>query len=593
MSNQVRSAPHWSELVGLVGLFVLAMGWLAPNKAFPWLAVWNEAAAALGLLLLALASGKRIASNAVQGGIAWPLGTIVLLGIAVAWAQWAAGFVHYAGDAALVSLYLGLFLLAVLTGRTLIHGNVGARWDRALLVTVLGAGLVSAGAVLMQWLWIDPLVVFAQELVRDSRPYANVGQANHANTLFFLALCCSLQLQREKQIGATGAFLCITVLTLAMCVTQSRTGLLQLVAVVAWSAWLCMRAGQRGEWRWGLLALTFGVVWWLAMPWLDLHLLLPWSAREVGLEQAGGDLRLKIWHAFVDAALQQPWTGYGWLQSGWAQESVAACHPDLRYYFSSAHMLALDWVVWLGFPLGLGLLALLGWWIWRHLSAQGSVAIGYWMVAVLGMLVHAMLEYPLAYTYFLLPMGLMMGVIDARNPVHRTMRVGPRLYALGWLLLAALSAAVMWDMVRATATYTDIRFEDARIGAVRHTVAVPKLTLLDQLQGILALRAADVSQPMSQQMLAEYGATARRFPSPAMLRRYATLLEVSGQSDATARQQQLLCDMFGARHCSTEAKGWRAWQRDHDLPQTAFNGRTLGPRCGIRSEPTVSRGANK
>ncbi|MEZ5608769.1 MAG: O-antigen ligase family protein, partial [Burkholderiaceae bacterium] len=333
----------------------------------------------LGLLMLALLRFGRTGGVLVRFKLGSPLTALVLVGIAAAWVQWMGGLLPFAGDAWLVSLYLGLFAMAALTGQVLALSAEGARWTTALLLTVFSAGLISAGIVLMQWLWAEPLAVFAQELVRGSRPYASLGQKNHANTLLFLALCCAMQLRRERQIGAFGMLLSAAVLTLAMCITQSRTGLLQLALLAGWSVWLWLRAGQRGEWRWGLWALGLGAAWWLAMSWLDQHLLLPWSARDVGLEQAGGDLRLKVWRAFFDAASQRPWTGYGWLQSATAQEAVAACHPDLRYYFNYAHMLPLDWVVWLGWPLGLSLLALLAWWIWRHLSAQGSAASGYWM----------------------------------------------------------------------------------------------------------------------------------------------------------------------------------------------------------------------
>ncbi|WP_347247350.1 Wzy polymerase domain-containing protein [Thermomonas sp.] len=491
----------------------------------------------------------------------------------------------YAGDAWLVNLYLGLFALAVLTGQALARDMDSRPWLTALLLVILFAGLISAAAVLMQWLWAGPLKMFAEEPALGKRPYGYLGQQNHADTLLFLALCCALQLQREGRVGRTGTAAAATLLTLAMCVTQSRTGIVQLVLGFGWSAWLSLGAKQRGEWRWGALVLALGAAWWWLMPWFDQALLLPWSARDVGLEQAGGDLRWQIWHAFLDAAMQRPWVGYGWLQSGAAQEVMAACYPNLRYYFSYTHLLPLDWVVWLGWPLGLSLLALLAWWIWRHLSPQGSAASGYWMAAVLGLLLHAMLEYPLAYTYFLLPMGLMMGVIDARDPVHRTLRLRPRVFGLAWLALCALAAGVMWDVGRATSTYTDIRFENARIGAVRHAVEVPDLLLLDHLQGLLALTAADVSKPVTQQVLDEYGAVALRFPSPTLLRRYATLLEVSGQPDEAARQQQLLCDVFGAVRCQAEAKGWQEWLRDHGLPMTKFKGRVLGPRCAAAAAP--------
>ncbi len=580
------SAPRLPEIAGLAGLCALGAAWLVPDKFGLWIVLWNEAAAVLGLLLLAITPmGRRTADSPGILGLAWPLAGLVLVSISTVWAQWTGRLLQYGGDAWLVSLYLGLFTLALMTGRAIALGAEGRRWVTALLLTVVTAGVVSAMFVLMQWLWVEPSTAWVQGVSPGRRPYANLGQPNQANTLFFLALCSVLQLRREKQIGATGAVLAAAMLTLAMSVTQSRTGIVQLLLLAGWCVWLSRAACERGEWRWGVLVFTLGAAWWALMPWASEALLLPTSARDLGLEQASSDARWKVWHAFLDAALQRPWGGYGWLQSGWAQESVAACHPDLRVYFSYAHLLPLDWVVWLGFPLGLGMLALLLAWLWPHLRPQGSAASGYWMAAVLGLLVHAMLEYPLAYTYFLLPLGLMMGVIDAHDPVHRALRVGPRVFGLGWLALCALSAGMLWDAGRATSAYTDIRFENARIGAVRHAVEIPDLMLLDHLQGLLTVSAAEVSKPLAPQVLDQFGAVVRRFPSPSLLRRYATVLEVSGEAGEATRQQQLLCDMFGAVQCRIEAKGWHEWQRYQGVPLTEFKGRVLGPRCAASTAP--------
>lgn len=576
------AAPRTSELAGLIGLFVLGVCWLIPNKAAPWTSMWNESAAALGLALLALVPLGARPGAAPRPALAWPLATLAGAAIALAWAQWGLGLLHYAGDAWLVTLYLGWFALAAATGHSLAARARTEGWLTGLLLAVLAAGLVSAGLVLMQWLWAYPLTVLAVEMAPTSRPFANLGQPNQASTLLFLALCCALQLRRERHMGVGAAGLTVVVLSLAMAVTQSRTGVLQLLVLAVWSAW--MGRGQRkpGEARWGLLVLALGAAWWLLMPWIDDVLMLSKAAREIGLDQARGDLRPAVWRAYAQAAWLHPWAGWGWLQSGWAQESVAACRPGLRYYFNYAHLLPLDLVVWLGIPCGLAVFGLLGWWLWRHLPARHAAASGYWLAAVLGLLLHAMLEYPLAYLYFLLPLGLMMGVVDALDPRHRALRFARPTWLVAWLLLVALAALTLRDAGRAASIHTDIQFENARIGAQRRVVEVPPM-MLDHLQAHLRLNAADLAQPASADALAAYGAAARRFPVQLSILRYAMALQVSGQPDAARQQQQLFCDIYGARHCAKAADKWREWQREHPaLPLGDFKGQVLPPRCPPR-----------
>ena len=579
MRNHKTAFPRITQLLGLLGLLALAASWITPNKTYPWLSAWNEATAALGLLLLALTTLGRRAH--ARPALNLPLIALALLGLAGAWWQWSYGLLLWAGDAWLITLSLGLFALSLPIGFTLVREeDEGARWQDALLCTMLAAGLVSAGLVLMQWLWASPYAVFVQEYSGDNRPYANLGQPNHANTLFFLALCCALQLQRGRVIGRTGTLLAAALLTLAMAVTQSRTGILQLVLLALWSLWLARSGPEHRTWRWGLLALALCALWWLAMPWLSDALHLPTRARDVGVEITGSDARLAVWRGFFDAALQRPWVGWGWLQSGAAQEQFAACHPGIGVFFSYPHLLPLDLAVWLGFPLALVLCALLAWWLWPHLRARGAATGGYWTAAVLGFLVHAMLEYPQAYLYFLLPIGLMMGVIDARHPVHRTLRLPLAALRALWAALALLAALTLWDVVRASNAYTDIRFENARIGLQRQKVEIPRLLLLDHLEGFLHLSAVDLSRPPTDAQLASIHQTAQRFPFILSLLRQAWLLQAAGQGAESARVQQLYCDIYGAKHCSQGARQWHDWQQRYPQLQTPdFLGQVLPPRC--------------
>ncbi len=574
------------ELLGLIGLFALALAWLIPDKVSPWPSFWNEAAAGLGLLLLALVPFGRTRSSQMFR-IAWPLALLAVVGIASAWAQWGAGLLLYAGDAWLVSLYLGLFGLAVLTGRELVTGPEGERWANMLLVAVLLAGLAAAGAALLQWSWGGSFSLMVQEMPPGRRAYANLGQPNHASTLFFMSLCCALQLRRKRAIGAGGTLLAVALLTLAMGVAGSRTGLLQLALLAVWSIWLSRGDGESGEWRWGATAFALGLAWWLGRSGLTRLLDLPdWPTRELGVEATSGDLRFAVWHAFLDAVWQHPWAGWGWQQTGMAQQAIAACHTNLHYYFNFTHMLVLDWVVWLGLPLGLTLAALLGWWLLGHLPKRSATAGGYWMAAVLGLLVHSMLEYPFAYTYFLLPAGLMMGVIDARHPNVRALPLKRPVYGLVWLVFATLAAAIMWDAGRAVPVHMDIRFEASRIGQTRHAVAVPEMLLLDQLEDFLAFNAADVTQPIPPDTLAAYGRSVKREPLQYSLLRYSMMLQVAGHPNAAARAQQQLCDFFGKKKCLAVALQWKDWQKIYaNAKLGAFQGQPLPARCPPTEPP--------
>ncbi len=430
----------------------------------------------------------------------------------------------------------------------------------------------------MQWLWARPLPLLIEDLPVGDRPYANLGQPNHASTLFFLALCCALQLHRERAIGRSGTLLAVGLLTFAMALTQSRTGVVQWVLLLAYGLWARLPGGK-APWRWGALVLALGALWWALLPWVHRALLLPGSVREMASCSSG---RVALWLAFADAAWQRPWSGWGWLQSGWAQQAVAACHPDTIVYFGYTHLLPLDFILWLGLPLGLLLCALLAWWLWPYLGRARSARAGYWLVAVLGVGVHALLEYPQAYLYFLLPVGLMISVIEAQEPVHRTLRLPAWAAAALWMGVAVLAAVVAWDVVRASNAYTEVRFAEARIGQRREPPTVPTLRVLDQLQALVQLRSTGVEQPPSEATLREAGRVAQRQPLRWVSLRYAQLLALAGQPEAAAREQQRLCDINGAEQCALGERLWEQWRSTQAPQALPFQGRVLGPRCGAR-----------
>lgn len=566
--------------VGLIGLLCLCLALAISNKIFPWTSLWNEILAALGLVALGVAV---LATDTLTGrhhsSLSHPLAFFLVLGVVSVWVQHATGLLDRASDAWLVTLYLSLLTLAVVIGHRLAGVDEDAQWLRALLLALLAAGLISTSIALVQWLWASPPIVFIQEMESGDRPYANLGQPNHASTLFFLALCAALQLQRDRVIGVFGTLLAITLLTFAMVLTQSRTGVLQWGLLLAYGLWIRPK-GEAAAWRWGALVLALGLLFWAVLPWMYEVLLLPGSARA--MTESGSSGRLAIWQAFWDAVWMRPWTGWGWLQTGWAQQAVAACHPGMVVYFSYTHLLPLDFILWLGLPLGLLMCALLVWWLGSYLTPTRSAQAGFWLVAVLGFGIHSLLEYPQAYLYFLLPVGLMIGVIEARVPVHRTLAIPAPVFGLLWLAAAVLAAVVFWDALRASNAYTEVRFVEARIGKRSAPPEVPQLLVLDQLQALVQLRATEVDQVPSAATLELARRVARRQPLRWVSMRYAQLLALAGQGEEAAREQQRLCDINGERQCAQWGRMWEEWRRTRaprELSIPAFQGQVLGPRC--------------
>jgi len=532
-------------------IILTAAAWLVPNHYPPWPAAWSDAVAIIGLLGLlpcaALAAGAA-------GRVSWRLPLAGALCWAVLLAQLASGKILYAGDALMAALYLGLWLAAVLAGgwMAVASGKGGTRREigqsgdalDALAAAWLFAAIASVGIALVQWTGAIHLGIYGADLPPGARPFANVGQPNNFCTLCFLGLCGLLWLQQRQRVRGTAFWLAAGFLLWGMAMSQSRTGWLQIGLLVLWGLALHARAGLRIA-REQLLALgalfAAEVLLW---PVACRVLLLP-LGRAVGEEMQAG-VRLPYWRAMLDAIAREPLWGYGWQQVGAAQERVALAHPVIGVLFDHSHNLLLDLLLWNGIPLG-GLIALLlGAWFVLHIRACRDARAAWLLAAVGGVVTHAMLEYPLDYAYFLIPVGLAMGAIEVFAPVHgRTLRV-PRGVALGFaLLLAAVFAGVASDYVKAEANDRIQRFELAHIGTDRVHTPVPRLRLLTQLEAFLQIAHTDPVPGMTPDQLDALRKAALRFGYPSTLGRYALALALNGQPEAAARELQILRHIWG------------------------------------------------
>lgn len=549
--------------------------WLLTNHYLPWLAAWQDGAAAALLCLAALCS-RRVGQVGQVGRVAGPWLAAVALALGSIALQSAAGLILYAGDAIVAAFYLLLFLVALALGAALgaaapadpppsaiaaAAARAPWRFAEAWAIGVLVAAILSTAVALVQWTGVWGHALLTVDMPPGGRPFANVAQPNHFCTIAFLGLCALALLHERGRIGRGTLLAAAAFLAWGMAMTGSRTGWLQVALLVVAAAWFARRMTLRTGLGTALaLAALYGaavLLWPHAAGLLDLG-----PAREFA-EQLQPGTRWAHWTMMLDAIGRQPWTGYGWQQVGLAQQAVALDHPPVGEHIEHAHNLVLDLLVWAGVPVGAAILLAIGLAVARAWRRAVAPEAAWLLIAAGGFGVHAMLEYPHEYAYFLIPVGLALGAAYALEPQPRGWRwPRPALPPVGGLLALVLGV-IAYDYLRAEANHRQLRFESARIGADRIVSSAPDLLVLDQLQAVLAFARTEARPGMTAEELQRMRKVAERWGSSPVLLRYALAAGLNGQPEVARQTAARLCRVHVAERCDEGRAAWSALQQRH------------------------------
>jgi O-antigen ligase len=544
--------PWW-----LLWVLAICVAWLLPTHLIPWRSYHAEMAMVLALLPAALWAALRRPQPGRSGTVA-----IVFFVLALSpFMQWAAGQLHFAGDAWLVGAYLFAFALAIVTGLRLEQVAPG-HTASALFAAFAVASLLSTGLVLYQLLQVSGLGLLTLEFPygRGYRPFGNLGQPNQLATLLVWGLVAFWWLYltgraRGWIVVAAAAFLLVGVAA-----TQSRTAWVELaVLAVAAALWRTPLATRRC--LPGLTALGVGFIV-LVANWGSLIGLLEFGqVRSLEQELTSAGLRPSAWRLFADAVARQPWGGWGWNQMAVAQSAVALDHPGLGYTFQSTHNLVLDLLVQIGVPATLALVVGFGVWFVVQLRRVSSATNCLLLLAIVVLLVHAMLEFPQNYTYFLLPAGLMIGVLESAHPS------GPSLALPRWLLVLLVAigiAGTAWiasDYRRAEVSLELVRMERNRVGFARNSVA-PDLQMLTQLREFLRFLRASYTAPATPEQLDALRRVVEQYPSDGNHLAFAVAAASNGRADLAGQTLARMCRMVPRSRCDDALANWRAMSKE-------------------------------
>lgn len=565
------------DVISLVsGLVVMGLAWNLPNHYPLWATFHSELLSAVGLSLLFIGvlwrsfAPPRIADagssrSTVAAPVPLPLAARVWLAIAVIpTLQYAAGVLVFRGDAALGFLYAAGVAFGLYTG-ALWASQVGCKTViRAVFCAVVFGSLVAGGIALAQWLRLPVAGWWELELFND-RPYGNFGQPNLFALLMVMGIVGVTMLFEMHVVSSRLIHaLALSFLGWSLLISGSRANAFGMLAVTGVWFLTCHRVPSRLRVRDVVLLLVIGLIAYRSLGVIEDALYLKVGALRPPLEVGP---RKGIWLQFVAAIWAHPWGGYGFGQGVLAMREAAEAVQS-HYNAIYAHNLVLDLMAWVGIPLGLILsLALVGWmlgWLRRiqdtDLSVQRHGVFALW----LAFLCHAMLEFPHAHAYFLLPAALLAGAVtvDGGLPASHRVKISRPVLTLALFTLLLLVATAV-DYFQFETEFRSLRFDKANFVGTKVREPPPTPWVLDQL-GLLNESAHFEPRPgMPPEQIDKLGRLARRFHLLPTRFTYAKALALNGRMPEAQHEMMTIRSIYRPEVYAVIERDWRAWLKQY------------------------------
>lgn len=537
--NALRGVFLWShQFIAGLGLFLFGLAWLVPNHYPPWLSFHSELVAfsAATCMLIAVLAGSNQAIFLPR--ICW----VALLAVLIAWIQFFLGISPFFGDALTASFYMLGMVGAMAVGFVCNQASaINARHIQLMNVFLLGA-LLSACIGLAQWLaLVDGLDIFVLGIGLGARVSGNLAQPNQLATLLLMGITGLVYAFETSRISKWTFNLALIFMSCMLVLTQSRAGLLSVLFIGCFLYYKNLKVPLK--WLRLEIIIWASSIFFLAwqLPYI-FEILQIDGSRGVSFTDSSG--RLNLWYQFSKGIWEKPWLGYGWNQSTSAQMVGAVALPgDLTVTY--AHNLILDLLAWNGIPLGL-LFTLLGaWWfvdrIRRVRSLNGVIV----MSCLLPLLTHSMLEFPFAYSYFLLPASLLVGAIEAEVSIARHFELNRKM-AWGLVLVWCLAGIYfVYEYFLIEEDFRIVRFENMRVGTTPADYAVPEIRMASHMRAMLSAARIQPQPGMPAQQLSALRDVAGRFAYGSLTYRYALALGLNNDPVGASYQMAMIRGLYG------------------------------------------------
>ena len=229
-------------------------------------------------------------------------------------------------------------------------------------------------------------------------------------------------------------------------------------------------------------------------------------------------------------------------------------------YIEHSHNFLLDLLLWNGIPVGLIITALLLWWLLSRLRAIKDAGSVWWLVLAGGIVIHGMLEFAIEYAYFLIPLGLAMGLLERLAPSKALVFIAHKRAVFSLTLLAVFFAWTASEYLSVEQAQRTLRLESARIGVDRISTPIEPRRLLNQLEAYQRFASLEAMPNMSPEQLERMRIVSLRFGYSPVLFRYALAAGLNAQPSAARRTLDLICRIHPPEDCSQAGSAWQALQ---------------------------------
>lgn len=532
-----------ARYIFIFSAFLMSIAWLNPNHYMPWLAAHSDFLAFLALLILSISFIKQ------KQIIFIPLSFIYLSSIIfIPILQFLAGKIFFFGDSLIAVIYILGFVLALLCGFLIgIENKEIYKW---FFLIILLNSIICIYIEINQWLLLSNGSIWVVDLFQSSRPYGNFAQPNTCATFLSMGLMSSLYIYEKRYINKIGLVLISTFIFFGIALTQSRTSWIFILVFIVWWFWKSNYLEMR---------LNKNLIFYFLLVYILFILILPEVSSSLGVigtadiitRTTTGYLRIPMWKQMLIAIKEQPLFGYGWNQVSVAQLSVFLKYPT-HEWVEHSHNIILDIFIWNGIPLGILIIGFIGWWLYQLSKLAISIEAFAALSMVGAVLVHGMLEFPLEYAFFLLPVGFLLGLVQSENNNTKTIRVNNKLFSM--FIVSAFSLYI-WIFLEYKTIEKDVqlaRFESLNIGNIHANRSAPKILLLSQLRDQLKFIRTPPVANMSKDELNWMKSVSYRYATPTALYRYAQALALNNQLHE-AKKHLLIIEKLHHKKFSTES----------------------------------------
>ncbi len=440
--------------------------------------------------------------------------------------------------------YLLAAFVAVNTGYGFVRSGLAEkalRWGAAALIV---GGLFSVFCQVAQLLHMEakfsPFVV-AYNVTTGRRPFGNMAQANHLATYIVFAMAGALFLVQARRLPVIAWVVLSAIFSGGLALTVSRGPWLQMGVVMLGGFWMAFSFGRltgndarearvnnlqsRRAWILPVVMILVFFAVNAAVRWANVRYQLDLGQSAAARMKDANQIapRLALWKYGWTMFLTHPLLGVGWGE-----------YPVHQFQFvrelggveiaNNSHDIFIDLLGKTGvLGLAIVLLSIVSWLIRVVRAPQTPSRIfGLSLLGVLTM--HALVEYPQQYMFYLMPAMLIFGLLETR-PLRRVSRSA--VYAI-YVVLVVIGLASLYPVLR---DYN--RSEVLYYGAhpAEEYRANPSF-----LFGSWGEYGAATLVPMTMQSLPEKLAMHQQalavLPGETVLRRYAVLQAMSGNNAA-------------------------------------------------------------